>query len=101
VRTLGSVPRTDAAGAGPAPPITTPTRVLRGGRDPVLRAAWMDRLRPGSGGRSGARSWTPQFFTELEASIAPGAGHFVRRAWPQLAAAEIRAFFARIGYLGG
>ncbi len=71
----------------PAPPITTPTRVLWGGRDPVLRPEWMDRL--------------PEFFTDLEASVAPEAGHFVQMEQPELAAAEIRAFFARIGYLRG
>ena len=63
------------------PPIATPTRVLWGGRDPVLKAEWMDRL--------------PEFFSDLEASVADEAGHFVQMEQPELAAAAIRAFFAR------
>ena len=54
------------------PPIATPTRVLWGGRDPVLKAEWMDRL--------------PEFFTDLEASVAEEAGHFVQMEQPELAA---------------
>ena len=64
------------------PPIQAPTRVLWGGRDPVLKAEWSDRL--------------PEFFTDLEASVAPEAGHFVQMEQPELAAAEIRSFFGRI-----
>ena len=73
--------------AGTAPPvaaIATPTRVLWGAHDPVLKAAWMDRL--------------PEFFTNLEASAAPDAGHFVQMEQPELAAREILAFFKRIGH---
>ena len=68
--------------APPLPPIGTPTRVLWGGRDPVLKADWMDRL--------------PEFFTDLEASVAPEAGHFVHMEQPELAVREIRAFFERL-----
>ena len=57
--------------------------MLWGGRDPVLKAEWMDRL--------------PEFFTDLEASVAEEAGHFVQMEQPGLAAGAIRAFFARIG----
>lgn len=64
------------------PPIATPTRVLWGGRDPILKAEWMDRL--------------PEFFSNLEASVAPDSGHFVQMEQPELAAREIRAFFDRI-----
>ena len=55
--------------------------MLWGGRDPVLKAEWMDRL--------------PEFFSDLEASVADEAGHFVQMEQPELAAAAIRAFFAR------
>ena len=73
------------AGTAPQPaPIITPTRVLWGGKDPVLKAEWMDRL--------------PEFFTRLEASVAPDAGHFVQMEQPQLAAQTITDFFARIGH---
>ena len=71
----------------PAPPIAAPTRVLWGGRDPILKAEWMDRL--------------PEFFADLEASVAPEAGHFLHMEQPDLAAREIRAFFGRIGYRRG
>ena len=72
-------------GEGPeAPPVTVPTRVLWGGRDPVLKAQWIDRL--------------AEFFTDLDASVAAEAGHFVQMEQPDLAAREIRAFFRRIGY---
>ena len=65
-------------------PIATPARVLWGERDPVLKVEWMDRL--------------PEFFTDLEASAAPDAGHFVHMEQPALAAQAILDFFARIGH---
>ena len=37
----------------------------------------------------------PEFFSDLEASVADEAGHFVQMEQPELAAAAIRAFFAR------
>ena len=64
------------------PPIATPTRVLWGGRDPIIKAEWMDRL--------------PEYFTDLEASVASDAGHFVQMEQPELAAEEIRRFFGRV-----
>jgi len=63
------------------PTIAVPTRVLWGGRDPVLKAEWADRL--------------PEFFTDLKASVAPEAGHFVQMEPPELAADAIRTSFAR------
>jgi pimeloyl-ACP methyl ester carboxylesterase len=66
----------------PVPPIEAPTRVHWGGRDPIIKAEWMDRL--------------PEFFTNLEASVAPDAGHFVKMEQPELAAEEIRKFFERV-----
>jgi len=65
-----------------AAPIALPTRVLWGGRDPVLKAAWRDRL--------------PEFFTRLEVSVAPEAGHFVQMEQPALAAEAIAAFFGKL-----
>jgi pimeloyl-ACP methyl ester carboxylesterase len=65
-----------------APPIETPTRVLWGGRDPIIKADWMDRL--------------PEFFSNLEASVAPDAGHFVQMEQPQRTAEEIKRFFGRV-----
>jgi pimeloyl-ACP methyl ester carboxylesterase len=70
-------------GESPAlPPVKTPTRVLWGARDPILKVEWMDRL--------------PEFFANLEASPAPDAGHFVQMEQPQLAAAAIRQFFGAL-----
>lgn len=71
----------------PAAPIETPTRVLWGGRDPVLKAEWIDRL--------------PEFFTNVEVSVAPEAGHFVQMEEPELAAKEIRRFFAALSWTPG
>lgn len=69
--------------APPVAPITVPTRVFWGDRDPVLKSAWMDRL--------------PEYFLDLEASVAEGLGHFVHYEDPDRAAAEVRAFFRRVG----
>src|SRR4051794_13562647 len=66
----------------PPPPIETPTRVLWGARDPILKVEWMDRL--------------PEFFANLEASPAPEAGHFVQMEQPELAEAAIRQFFGAL-----
>ncbi len=68
--------------ARPLPPIAVPTRVLWGERDPVLKAQWMDRL--------------PETFTNLDASVAEGIGHFVHYEAPEQAAGEIRRFFERL-----
>lgn len=64
--------------ASPAP-ITRPTRVLWGARDPVLPAAWTDRL--------------PEHFTDLRVDVLPEAGHFVHLEQPARAASEVRRFF--------
>lgn len=61
--------------------IATPTRVLWGAADPVLRAEWIDRL--------------PDYFSNLEASVAERAGHFVHYERPDLANAEILRFFEK------
>ena len=69
----GEVPRQQRA------PIDLPTRVLWGESDPVLKSAWTDRL--------------GEFFTNVEVSTVPEAGHFVHYEKPDLACREIRAFF--------
>ena len=63
-------------------PIELPTRVFWGRHDPVLKVEWTDRL--------------PEFFTDLELSIAEEAGHFVHYEMPNEAAEEIRRFFRRV-----
>ena len=74
------------AGTAPKPPvITLPTRVLWGRHDPVLRSEWADVL--------------PQYFSDVEVSIAEDAGHFVHYETPDLAAREIDRFFTRIGWV--
>ncbi|MFE1603131.1 alpha/beta fold hydrolase [Methylobacterium sp. ID0610] len=73
--------------APPLPPITVPTRVLWGARDPIIRVEWMDRL--------------GDTFTDLAAARVETAGHFVHREAPDLAASEIARFFAgRLGAAG-
>ena len=73
------------AGTAPKPPkITQPARVLWGRHDPVLKSAWIDVV--------------PEYFENVEASIAEDAGHFVHYERPDLAATEIGRFFERIGY---
>ena len=64
------------------PPIAQPTRVFWGRHDPVLKVEWADRL--------------PQFFSDVEFSVAEQAGHFVHYETPDQAAAEIRRFYARV-----
>ena len=64
----------------PISPIPHPTRVFWGDRDPVLKSAWMDRL--------------PEYFPNLEASVAEGIGHFVHYEAPDRAAAEVARFFS-------
>lgn len=68
--------------ATPPPPIALPTRVYWGRHDPVLKAEWTDRL--------------PEFFTDLECSIAEDAGHFVHYETPDASALEVRRFFQRL-----
>lgn len=68
----------------PAPPIALPTRVLWGAHDPVLKAAWTDRLH--------------EHFSDLRVDLQPDAGHFVHLEVPDAAAAEIADFFARLRF---
>jgi pimeloyl-ACP methyl ester carboxylesterase len=63
----------------PSGPITIPTKILWPERDAVFPVAWMDRL--------------PEYFTNLDASIFPGVGHFPHQEAPDRAAAEIAKFF--------
>lgn len=63
----------------PPPPIAAPTRVLWGASDPVMPAAWADRI--------------PAFFPDATVDIVADAGHFVHFEQPARAGAEIRAFF--------
>jgi pimeloyl-ACP methyl ester carboxylesterase len=63
----------------PATPIAIPTKILWPERDAVFPTAWMDRL--------------PEFFTNLDASIFPGVGHFPHQEMPDRAAAAINEFF--------
>ena len=66
----------------PPPPISIPTRVFWGEHDPLFKKSWTDRL--------------PEFFSNLDFSFAPDAGHFVHYETPDRAAEEIRRFFTRI-----
>ncbi|MBN9089079.1 MAG: alpha/beta hydrolase [Reyranella sp.] len=73
------------AGTAPKPPrIRQPARVFWGRHDPVLRSDWIE--------------FVPDYFEDVEASIAEDAGHFVHYETPDPAAAEIDRFFRRIGY---
>jgi pimeloyl-ACP methyl ester carboxylesterase len=63
------------------PPIGIPTRVFWGEHDPLLKGSWTDRL--------------PGFFTDLEFSFAPEAGHSVHYETPDRASEENRRFFHR------
>lgn len=63
------------------PPITVPTCVRWGERDPVLKVEWADRL--------------GETFADLDFAPFKGLGHFPHREDPNRAAAEIAAFFDR------
>jgi pimeloyl-ACP methyl ester carboxylesterase len=72
-------------GRAPAqPPIETRTRVLWGAHDPVLKAAWTDRLH--------------EHFSDLQLDVAPDAGHFVHIECADLAARDIAKFFRADGF---
>jgi pimeloyl-ACP methyl ester carboxylesterase len=74
----GQIALAAAAGTPPPPPIAQPTRVLWGNADPVLPAAWADRL-----GES---------FTQLlGVHILPGIGHFVPFEAPDAFVEAIRS----------
>jgi pimeloyl-ACP methyl ester carboxylesterase len=63
----------------PATPIAIPTKILWPESDAVFPIAWMDRL--------------PEFFSDLDASIFPGVGHFPHQEVPARAAEQIAEFF--------
>jgi pimeloyl-ACP methyl ester carboxylesterase len=63
----------------PAGPIAIPTKILWPERDAVFPIVWMDRL--------------PEYFTNLDASVFPGVGHFPHQEAPDRAATEIAKFF--------
>ncbi|HKX11278.1 MAG TPA: alpha/beta hydrolase, partial [Stellaceae bacterium] len=63
-------------------PISVPSRVLWGANDPILKSEWSDRL--------------DEFFSDVEVSTAPEAGHFVHYEQPTLACREIEAFFRKV-----
>lgn len=67
--------------APPQPPIAVPTCVRWGEHDPILKAAWIDRL--------------GEYFTDLDARVFDGVGHLPHREAPDRAAAEIAGFFDR------
>ena len=67
-----------AEGPPALPPITAPTRVLWGAKDPVLKVEWRDRL--------------GEYFSDLSVDIAHDAGHFPHWETPELAAREILGF---------
>jgi pimeloyl-ACP methyl ester carboxylesterase len=69
-------------GARELPKIETPTRVLWGESDSVLRVEWADRL--------------GDYFANLDFSPAEGAGHFVHYEKPDLANREISDFFGAL-----
>ena len=78
-----------AAMRGDAPalaPITVPACVRWGAQGPLLPYAWTDRL--------------GETFADLDLAPLPEAGHFPHVEAPDRAAAEIAAFFARIGHAG-
>jgi pimeloyl-ACP methyl ester carboxylesterase len=64
------------------PPITTPTCVRWGDRDPIIPLSWADRLN--------------EFFSDLDFAPFHGVGHFPHREDPDRTAAEIAGFFGRL-----
>ena len=70
--------------AQPQPPVTVPTCVRWAEHDPLFPYSWTDRL--------------SETFTDLDLAMLPGVGHFAHREDPDGSAAEIAAFFARIGW---
>ncbi len=67
-------------GAPDLPKIETPTRVLWGESDSVLKVEWADRL--------------GDYFADLDFDPAPEAGHFAHYERPDLANREIANFFS-------
>ncbi len=71
-------------GEAPAlPPIALPCCVRWAEHDPLFPSAWTDRL--------------GETFTDLDLALFGGVGHFPHREDPDRAAAEIAAFFQRVG----
>jgi pimeloyl-ACP methyl ester carboxylesterase len=68
--------------APPQPVIDVPTHVLWGASDPVLKAQWIDGME--------------DYFSDLDATVAEGVGHFVHYEAPDLANREIAAFFGKL-----
>jgi pimeloyl-ACP methyl ester carboxylesterase len=66
------------------PPITVPTCVRWAERDPLFPYEWTDRL--------------GETFSALDLAMFPDVGHFPHREDPDRVAAEIAAFFQRIGW---
>jgi pimeloyl-ACP methyl ester carboxylesterase len=65
-------------------PIEVPTCIRWAEHDPLFPYAWTDRL--------------GTTFSNLDLALFPGVGHFPHREDPDRAAAEIGAFFRRIGW---
>jgi len=65
-------------------PIHVPTCVRWAEHDPLFPFSWTDRL--------------AETFSSLDLALFPGVGHFPHREDPDRAAAEIAAFFKRIGW---
>jgi pimeloyl-ACP methyl ester carboxylesterase len=66
------------------PAIDLPTCIRWAEHDPLFPYAWTDRL--------------GETFSNLDLALFPGVGHFPHREEPDRAAAEIAAFFKRIGW---
>jgi len=64
--------------------INVPTGVRWAEYDPLFPFSWTDRL--------------AATFSNLDLALFPGVGHFPHREDPNRAAAEIAAFFKRIGW---
>jgi len=69
-------------GAPDMPKIDVPTRVLWGAHDPVLKVEWLDNI--------------GDYFSDIDASVAPDAGHFVHYETPELANREMEKFLAGV-----
>lgn len=66
-------------GAPAMDPITTPTRILWGESDPILKSEWTDRL--------------DEYFADYQLDTVPDAGHFVHYERPDRANEAITSFF--------
>lgn len=67
-------------GASELPEIETPTKILWGAEDPVIRVEWADRL--------------DEYFSEYQFSSVDEAGHFVHYEEPDIANEAIITFFS-------